>query len=124
MVRNTGNYEQWIDFFLNAIVAASESAIENTKKILALQNRDQLLLYKEKISSPIAVMLLNHLFYTPIITIAAIEKEFDISYPTAAHLIQQFVKIGILKEVTGKKRAKKYIYTKYVNILSEGASPL
>ena len=100
------------------LVPTSESAIENTKKILALQNNDQLLLYKEKISSPIAVMLLNHLFYTPIIFfIAAIEKEFNISYPTAAHLIQQFVKIGILKEVTGKKRAKKYYYTKYVKYI-------
>lgn len=124
MVRNTGNYEQWVDFFLNAIIAASESAIDNTKKILALQKNDQTLLWAKKISSPIATVLLNHLFYTPVITIASIEKEFSISYPTASHLIHQFVEIGILKEITGKKRAKRFIYANYMAILSEGASPL
>lgn len=123
MVRNTGNYEQWVDFFLKAIIEASESAIETTKKILELQSTDQALLWEKKVSSPLAVMFHNKLFYTPIVTISFVEKQFNISYPTAAHLVNQFVALGILKEISGQKRAKRFIYVRYNDILSEGTVP-
>jgi hypothetical protein len=81
---------------------------------LSLQNNDQALLWKKKVSSPIAIMLLNKLFYTPIISINDVEHHFKISYPTASHLVTQFVLAGILKEITGKKRAKRFVYSKYM----------
>ncbi len=124
MVRNSGNYEQWVQFFLEGIIQASDSAIEDTKKIISLQSSDQELLWVQKISSPLATRLLNRLFYTPIISIKNVEEYFDISYPTAAQLIKQFVAIGILKEITGQKRAKRFVYSKYMAILSEGTNPL
>ncbi len=123
MVRNSGNYEQWISFFLDGVIQTSESAIDNTKKILELHNEHQELLWQQKISSPFAVMLLNRLYYTPILTISDIQTMFDVSYPTASHLVKDFVRVGILKEVTGKKRAKRYNYVDYLSILSEGTSP-
>lgn len=124
MVRNSGNFEQWVNFFLDAVIEASESAIDNTKKILALQKRDQALLWDKKLSSPLATVLLNQLFYKPVITIPDVQQQFNISYPTAAQLIHQFEEIGILREITGKKRAKRFIYSQYMEILSEGTSPL
>lgn len=124
MVRNSGNYEQWVQFFLEGITQASDAAVEDTKKILSLQSTDQELLWVQKISSPMAVRLLNRLFYTPIISIKHVEEYFDISYPTAAQLINQFVSAGILKETTGQKRAKRFVYAKYMAILSEGTKPL
>lgn len=124
MVREKGDYEQWVNFFLKAMIEASESAAVNTKKILALQNKDQALLWKEKLSSPLAIVLLDRLFYTPVIAISDVEKQFNISYPTASNLVNQFVAIGILKETTGKKRAKRFIYSEYMRILSEGTKPL
>ncbi len=120
MVRTTGNFEQWIIFFLKAIIEASDSAIEATKNILSLHSKDQALLWEHRISSPLATMLLNQLFYTPVISIKTIEEQFNVSYPTAAQLIKQLVSIGILKEITGKKRAQRFIYHKYISILSEG----
>ena len=124
MVRETGNYEQWVDFFLKAMIEASESAIDNTKKILELRAKDEKLLLEKRISTPLAVALLHKLFYTPVITIADAEKEYAISYPTASNLVNQFVDLGILKEMTGKKRAKRFVYAEYMNILSEGTRPL
>ncbi len=124
MVRNTGNYEQWVEFFLKAIVEASESAVGDMRRILALQSKDEELLWKKKISSPFAHVFLKRLFYMPVVTISAVQEQFDVSYPTAAALIKQLVKIGILHEVTGKKRARRFVYAEYLAILSEGASPL
>lgn len=124
MVRNTGNYEQWVEFFLDGVIQTSESSIDNTKKILQLHTQHQELLWQKKLSSPFAVMLLNKLFYTPIFSISDIQTMFNVSYPTAAHLINEFVSLGIVREVTGKKRAKRFVYFKYMDVLSEGTSPL
>lgn len=124
MVREKGDYEQWVNFFLKAMIEASESAASNTKKILELQSNDKTLLWENKISSPLAVMLLDKLFYTPVISISDVEKQFSISYPTAANLVHHFVEMGILKETTGQKRAKRFVYAEYMKILSEGTKPL
>lgn len=124
MTRETGDYEQWVDFFLKAMVEASDSAISNTKKILALRAKDEALLLERRVATPLAVALLHKLFYTPVVTIADVEKEYGISYPTASNLIKQCVELGILKETTGQKRAKRFIYAEYMNILSEGTRPL
>lgn len=124
MVRTSGNYEQWVNFFLDGVIATSESAISSAKKILELQSNDQKLLWEKKISSPVATVLLNQLFYTPIVTISDVQKQFKVSYPTASALVNKFVEIGILREVTGKKRTKRFIYSSYMSILSEGTSPL
>ena len=65
-------------------------------------------------------MVLNKLFYTPVISINDIESEFNISYPTASNIVNQLLEIGILQEITGKKRSKRFIYKKYMDILSQG----
>jgi Fic family protein len=123
-VRQTGNYEQWVLFFLKSITEASSAAINDTKSILALRKDDQALLWEKKISSPLATMLLDALFSTPIIAVKDIEQRFAVSYPTASALIKNFVDIGILREITGQKRAKRFVYGRYMAILSEGAMPL
>lgn len=124
MVRNKGNYEQWVFFFLESIIEACESAISDTKHILVLKSEDERLLWENRISSPFATMLLNQLFLTPIISTKDIEKGFGVSYPTAANVIKQFIEMNILKEITGQKRAKRYVYMRYMDILSEGAHSL
>jgi len=123
MVSETGNYEQWIKFFLEGIIKTSESAIATTKNILNLQEKDQRKLYTHT-SSIIAVQLLDHLFYVPILSVQTVQQVLKISYPSANKLIADFIKIGIVKEVTGKKRDKRYAYSAYLDILSEGTQPL
>jgi Fic family protein len=124
MVRNTGDYEQWVNFFLNGILEASDSAIEETKKILQLQSTDQQKLADKKIASPLAIPLLNQLMRTPVVSISDIQQQLSISYPTAAQLVKKFVKLEILKETTGKKRSQRFAYHHYLKILAEGTNPL
>lgn len=123
MVSDTGNYEQWVKFFLEGIIQTSESAITTTKKILTLQESDKKRLYKQE-SSIAAIKLLEQLFYTPIISAQSVQKSLMLSHPSSNKLIGKFLKLGILKEITGKKKDKRYAYTQYLDILSEGAEPL
>lgn len=122
LVRTKGNYEQWIEFFLKGIVETCQDAIENIKKILQLRETHQALLWEKKLSSPLAIMLLDKLFYTPLIDVGDIQKEFKVSHQTASTLVRQFEAMGILKEVTGKKRDRRFVYVSYLAILSEGTT--
>ena len=120
MVRDTGNYEQWIDFFLKGVVDTAGSAMETARKVLELQTHHRRLLWEKKISSPLAVGILEQLFYTPVVSIGPLAKQFDISYQAASTLVSQLEKAGILKETTGRKRDKRFVYSDYLNILAEG----
>lgn len=120
MVRNTGDYEQWIAFFLKGVAETGDAAMETAKKILELQSRHRSLLWERKISSPIAVGLLDRLFGKPYVSVKDVAEGFKISFQAASTIVSQFEKAGILKETTGRKRDKRYLYQEYMDILSEG----
>ncbi len=120
MVRNTGDYEQWITFFLKGVTETADAAMETAKKILELQRRHRRFLWEKRISSPIAVGLLENLFSKPYVSVRDVAEEFEISFQAASTIISQFEKAGILKETTGRKRDKRYLYQEYMDILSEG----
>jgi Fic family protein len=124
LVRKNDDYEQWIKFFLKGIIETSQSAIENTRKILDLKEHHQKLLLTSKVPTLTKVLLLDKLFHSPVITINEVQDEFKISHQSASKLVNSFEKIGILKEITGKKRDRKFAYADYLEILSEGTKPL
>lgn len=120
MVRDNGDFEQWIAFFLKGVVVTADSAVDAAKQIMELQTRHRNLLWQKKMSSPLAVGILEKLFYTPYVSVNDIARDFSISYQAASTLISQLEKVGILKEITGRKRDKRYIYADYLQILEEG----
>lgn len=122
MVRESGDFEQWIAFFLKGVVVTADSAVDTARTILELQTTHRNLLWQKKISSPLAVGILEKLYYTPYVSVNDIAQGFSISYQAASTLISQFEDAGILREITGRKRDKRYIYAEYLNILSEGTT--
>jgi Fic family protein len=120
IVRDNGDFEQWIAFFLKGVVVTADSAVDAVKQIMELQSRHRSLLWQKKISSPLAVGILEKLFYAPYVSVNDIAGDFSISYQAASTLVSQLEGIGILKEITGRKRDKRYIYADYLKILEEG----
>jgi Fic family protein len=120
MVRDKGDYEQWIAFFLKGIVETTDSAVETARKILEMQTKHREMLWKKKLSSPLAIGILEGLFQKPYVSVNDVAKEFSISFQAASHLVSQLTGAGILHEITGKKRDKRFIYAAYISILAEG----
>ena len=120
LVRERGDYEQWIIFFLKGIIWTSESALDTIKKLLQLQENHKHILITKKLSTPYAIALLDYLFEKPHLTIKDVSKHFDLSYQGAKAIIDQFVSLGIIKEITGKRRDKRFSYWEYLDLLSEG----
>jgi Fic family protein len=124
VVREHGDFEQWIAFFLRGIIWTSESALDTIRRILALAERHKKVLLQKGIASPFAIALLDYLLAKPQISVKDVAEHFHIAWPTAQSLITSFEKIGILREVTSGKRNRRYCYWEYLDCLSEGANPL
>jgi Fic family protein len=120
LVRERGDYEQWICFFLKGIIWTSESALQTIKNLFQLQEDHKKRLIAKKLSTPYAMALLDYLSERPHLTISDVADYFKISYQGAKALVDQFVTTEILKEITGKKRDKRYSYWEYLALLAEG----
>lgn len=142
-IRDKGDWEGWIKFFLKGVSEVSVDATNTAKKILDLQSAHKELI-QEKLKNkiiiaktrnnktveeqvrysigrvPHAFLLLDKLYVQPIISVNKVVDGLGVSFPTASYLIKEFVKMELLKEITGKKRNKLYAYYPYLDILSEG----
>ncbi|NGX60325.1 MAG: Adenosine monophosphate-protein transferase SoFic [Chlamydiae bacterium] len=120
LTREKGDFEQWIEFFLKGILWTAESSIQTIKNILLLKERHKQILIEKRVSSFSAIALLDFLFEKPHVSIHEIAEKIQVSYHTAKKLVMQFHKFEIVKEITGKKRDKRYAYWEYLALLSEG----
>jgi Fic family protein len=120
LVRTNGDFEQWIAFFLRGIIWTSESALSTIRSILQLKENHKKRLVVQKLSTPYAIALLDYLFEKPHVSINEIAEHLKLSYTGAKTIVEQFVKTEILKEITGKRRDKRYSYWEYLDFLSEG----
>jgi len=120
-IRDNGEWELWMNFFLNGIYQVSSEAIETSMKIIELRKKYQQLINEEfGNKSGLAIQLLDGLFNKPVITINSIKEITNLSFPNANRLASEFEKIGILEEITGQKRNRIYEFVKYMDILNEG----
>jgi predicted transcriptional regulator len=78
------------------------------------------MLWEKKLSSPLAVGILERLFQKPYVSVNDVAKEFSISFQAASNLVSHLAGAGILYEITGKKRDKRFLYREHITILSEG----
>jgi len=108
--------ERWLKFFLEGIAITAEQAVETSRKILELREKDLQKISTLGRSTPKASLLLNSLFHTPLVKIKGVEKIAGLKNPNALALVNKMVKLGILKEITGRKRNKVFSYQKYIEL--------
>ncbi|MCK4233258.1 Fic family protein [candidate division WOR-3 bacterium] len=119
-IRTDGDWEQWINFFLKGIYTTCDEATNTAHEIVKLKERLLTKIYENGITSIYAVRLLDLLFETPLISGTNAIHVLKISQVAINQLIRKFERIGILKEITGKKRYRKYIFKDYVDIITKG----
>ena len=123
-VRMKGAWEDWLDFFLMGVVDTTEQAVHAAKRILDLFREDRGRI--EKLGRPAhSALRLHHAFQErAILSIPGAAKHARMSQPTITRAIAHLAKLGIVRETTGRKRRKLYVYDAYLKILSEGAEPI
>lgn len=122
-IRNDGNWEAWLKFFLRGVGEVSQEAIETARRIFALRDEHRQAINKDLGSNAIgAFRLLDYLYEQPIISVRLVEQCLQSSFVTANKLVEQFIKLGILNETTGRPRNRRYAYAPYLTLF-ESSGP-
>ncbi len=121
-VRTSGNFEAWVQFFLEGVISVSELVINTTKAIQKLEREDTDRLLQGNTGHS-GVLLLRYLMEQPVVRVKDVEEKLKISYSKANNLIAEMEAAGIMKQITEGRRNRKFIYREYVDILSEGTEP-
>ena len=117
-VRRTGDYEQWISFFLQAFADSAEDAIHTIDRLTALHDKSTKLfdsLTKRQRTSVLKVF--SYLESNPIIDIQKTATTLEMSYNTVSKVVSILIEDGILKQTDKSGKAKIYSYTEYLDIL-------
>ena len=119
-VRDTGDWEGWLTFFLRGVANVSAEATETVRRILSLRERHRTLVTK-RLGRVAAAghLVLERLYRQPFVTVGEVQRITGTSYPPANRLVARLVEIGILEEITGDRRNRVYRYTPYMHILED-----
>ena len=120
-VRERGAWEAWLEFFLEGIADTANQAFQTANKIVALFQEDRQRIGAEA-AAPNSVLRVHELLQTsPYVTAPGARKKSGLALPTVNAALDQLVKLGMVTEVTGKKRGRVYAYRRYLDLLSDAA---
>jgi len=114
-VRDRGDWEGWMKFFLVGVAEVAREGTETARRITQLQERDRRIV-GERVGGTKRLPFLDLLFQYPHVTARFVQSRLGVSYGTANSLIQRFEEAGLLEEVTGKERYRRYRYRDYVEL--------
>jgi len=113
-IRNAGNWEGWLSFFLRGVAEVSQAATMTARAILTLREEHRQLIAARMDGSTAGLRLLDQLFEQPLLTVRLVEERLGCSYATAAKLVEAFVQLGLLRETTGWQRNRRFRYDPYL----------
>ena len=120
-VRNKGNYEQWVNFFLLALKESAQDAIKTVDKLGTLHNKNVSLISEMGRSAKNTMLVFNYLEANPIIEIHKTASALKISFNTASNVVKRLVNAGILVQNNGSgSRNRTFAYEDYLAILRKG----
>jgi Fic family protein len=119
-VRDEGDWETWIKFFLEGVATVSLEATATARAIVELrENHRQTIIDNFGRAAGNALRVLETLYKTPFTSTTAIQKLLKITFPPASNLIQKMVDAEMLVEITGQDRYRIYQYRPYVSLFSD-----
>jgi len=128
-VREDGDWEGWLKFFLRGVYETAQLAVQAAKDILRLFDVDKRRIATLGQRANSVLRLYDIIQNRPLISAPIARKLLDarglpLSEPTVYTAIQHLEKLGILHEITGKGRNRYYAYSEYMSILNEGTKPI
>ena len=123
-VRSTGDWESWLKFFLNGVIESSSQVVQTTRRILKLLTDDDKKIQELGRGKTSAHKVFKFYKSIPIASVASLTKKTQLTAPAVYYAIENLRKLGILHEITGKKRNQIFLYKNYFDILSEGTDPI
>lgn len=118
-IRDTGDWEGWLDFFLRGIADVSVQATETARRILLLREEHRARITEQLgRSAAHGHRVLESLYTRPIVSTKQVKEMLGVAPASANRLIGRLQKAGILVEITGNKRNRRFSYDEYVRLFT------
>ncbi len=123
-VRADGDWEAWLEFFLDGVARTAQSAVDTAHRLLALFKADAARVQSLGRTASNTLRVFDALRARPLATPTGIARRTGVSYPTVLRALAALEKLEIVRETTGRKRERVFAYGEYLDVLSEGTKPL
>lgn len=117
-VRFAGDWEGWLAFFLRGVCEVAQEAERTAQHIVELREKTRHEFHSRDMSAS-AFKLLDQLFLQPVVTVNAAKEVLGVSYHYANDVIADLVAIGLLDEITGRRRNRRFRFTQYLALFEE-----
>lgn len=119
-VRDHGQWEEWLEFFLRGVSEVSREATETARRILALrEDHRNAVTTRMGRAAGNGLRVLESLYQRPIVTVADVQSLTGTTYTAANNLVSSLTDLGILAEATGYKRNRVFRYQPYIDLFGE-----
>jgi Fic family protein len=118
--RDRGDWESWVAFFLEGVIEVSGQATDTARRILALRED-----HRAAIAANLGRAagnghrLLEYLFKRPIVSVNEVRELTGTTYPAANQLVDRFARLGIVAEITGQVRNRRFQYAPYIRLFDD-----
>lgn len=119
-VRDRGAWEEWLQFFLQGVVEVAGEAAETARRIQLLREQHRLAITDGLgRAAGNGHRVLESLYDRPIVTVSDVRAMTGTTYPAANTLVARLVELGILMEMTGFARNRRFRYEPYVRLFTD-----
>jgi Fic family protein len=122
-VRRRGDWEGWLKFFLRGVDETAQDATTTAQRIFELRENHRTQVMDQQLG-PNGLKLLSLLFRSPIVNVKFVRERIDVTFATANKLIARFEDLGLVREITGQRRSRRFAYEPYLRLFHTGAMDL
>ena len=124
IVRRTGDWEEWLEFYLEGVAETAEAAVLTAERLLSLFNKDAASIQQQGRAAGSALRVHQALKERPITSLRDVSTFTGLSLPAATSGVALLERLGITQELTGQMRDRRFGYHQYMAILNEGTEPI
>jgi len=116
-VREQGQWDHWLSFFLQGVFEVSQQATDTARQILTLREQHRRIITEQfGRAAGNGHRVLEYLYQHPVISVANVHNLIGVTYTAANNLVARLVEHGIVREFTGRKRNRWFIFHDYINL--------
>ncbi len=115
-IRDDGDWEGWLKFFLAGVKEVSESAVRTGRAIQDLRKDLESRIRNEPRFNPRDIQALEFFFRNPVLRIQQLAEGVRCTYPTATRVMEKLEGLDIVRETTGKGYGKRYRFDPYIDL--------
>lgn len=123
-VRSQGDWEAWVNFFLEGVEQTALGAVQTARRLVTLFDDDTRRTQAIGRGAANALRVLAALRQRPVLSLKQLCHTSAMNFPTASKAMQNLIGAGIARELTGQTRYRVFVYDAYLKILNEGGEPL